>query len=51
MINFNEPPCTGKELKYMKEAVENLKICGDGPFTKKSATNGLKTGLMRRRGV
>lgn len=35
MINFNEPPCTGKELKYMKEAVANLKICGDGPFTKK----------------
>ena len=35
MINFNEPPYTGNELKYMKEAVENLKICGDGPFTKK----------------
>lgn len=35
MINFNEPPYTGKELEYMREAVENLKICGDGPFTKK----------------
>lgn len=35
MINFNEPPYTGKEIEYMKEAVENLKICGDGPFTKK----------------
>jgi dTDP-4-amino-4,6-dideoxygalactose transaminase len=35
MINFNEPPYTGKELEYMKQAVENLKICGDGPFTKK----------------
>lgn len=35
MINFNEPPYTGNEMKYMKEAVENLKICGDGPFTKK----------------
>ena len=35
MINFNEPPYTGNELKYIKEAVENLKICGDGPFTKK----------------
>lgn len=35
MINFNEPPYIGNELKYMKEAVENLKICGDGPFTKK----------------
>ena len=35
MINFNVPPYTGKELDYMKEAVENHKICGDGPFTKK----------------
>ena len=35
MINFNVPPFTGKEFEYMKEAVENQKICGDGPFTKK----------------
>ena len=35
MINFNEPPYTGKEFNYMRQAVENLKICGDGPFTKK----------------
>ena len=35
MINFNVPPFTGKEFDYMKEAVNNLKICGDGPFTKK----------------
>ena len=35
MINFNEPPYTGKEIEYMGEAVKNLKICGDGPFTKK----------------
>ena len=35
MINFNEPPFTGKEFDYMRQAVENLKICGDGPFTKK----------------
>lgn len=35
MINFNEPPYTGKEMEYMKVAVDNLKICGDGPFTKK----------------
>lgn len=35
MINFNVPPFTGKEFDYMKEAVENQKICGDGPFTKK----------------
>ena len=35
MINFNVPPFTGKEVEYMKEAIENQKICGDGPFTKK----------------
>ncbi len=35
MINFNVPPYTGKEIDYIKEAVENQKICGDGPFTKK----------------
>ena len=35
MINFNVPPFTGKEIEYMKEAIENQKICGDGPFTKK----------------
>ncbi|MDE5866351.1 MAG: dTDP-4-amino-4,6-dideoxygalactose transaminase [Lachnospiraceae bacterium] len=35
MINFNVPPYTGKEIDYMKEAIENQKICGDGPFTKK----------------
>ena len=35
MINFNIPPYTGKEIEYIKEAVENKKICGDGEFTKK----------------
>ena len=35
MINFNVPPYTGKEIEYIKEAVQNQKICGDGPFTKK----------------
>ncbi|MCM1200881.1 MAG: dTDP-4-amino-4,6-dideoxygalactose transaminase [Bacteroides fragilis] len=34
-INFNVPPYTGKEVDYMREAIENQKICGDGPFTKK----------------
>lgn len=34
MINFNVPPYTGREMEYMKQAVENQKICGDGPFTK-----------------
>ena len=32
----NIPPYVGKELEYVKEAMErNRKICGDGPFTKK----------------
>ena len=35
MINFNVPPFTGREVEYMKEAIGNQKICGDGPFTKK----------------
>ncbi len=35
MINFNVPPYTGKEMDYIKVAVENQKICGDGQFTKK----------------
>ena len=35
MINFNVPPFTGKEMDYIREAVENQKICGDGAFTKK----------------
>ncbi len=35
MIDFNIPPFTGKEFDYMRQAIENKKICGDGPFTKK----------------
>ena len=35
MIDFNVPPFTGKEFDYMREAIANKKICGDGPFTKK----------------
>lgn len=35
MINFNVPPCVGDEIKYIKEAIESRKICGDGSFTKK----------------
>lgn len=38
MIPFNVPPYVGTELKYVKRAVENHKICGDGPFTKKCHT-------------
>lgn len=35
MIPFNIPPYVGKELEYVKEAIDNRKICGDGQFTKK----------------
>lgn len=35
MIRFNVPPVTGKEMDYIKEAVDNMHICGDGEFTKK----------------
>ena len=35
MINFNVPPFTGKEMDYIKIAIDNEKICGDGQFTKK----------------
>lgn len=35
MINFNVPPCVGQEIEYIKEAINNKKICGDGVFTKK----------------
>ena len=35
MIRFNVPPFVGNEMEYMKKAVENEHICGDGEFTKK----------------
>jgi len=35
MIPFNKPFLTGKETKYIKEAVESGKISGDGIFTKR----------------
>ena len=35
MIGFNVPPVIGTEGKYVKEAIESHKICGDGEFTKK----------------
>lgn len=35
MIDFNIAPFTGNEIEYMRQAVQNKKICGDGPFTKK----------------
>ena len=35
MIPFSIPPRVGTECGYIGEAIENGKICGDGPFTKK----------------
>lgn len=50
-INFNVPPYTGKEMEYIRKAVENQKICGDGEFTKKDnawleAKTGAKKALL-----
>ena len=35
MITFNVPKYIGKEDKYIKQAIDSRKICGDGQFTKK----------------
>ena len=35
MVYFNVPPCTGDEMEFIGQAIQNHKICGDGPFTKK----------------
>lgn len=35
MIVFNVPPCADKAMDYIRECVENQKICGDGAYTKK----------------
>lgn len=36
MIRFNKPFFTGKELVYIKEAIDNGRLSGNGDFTKKS---------------
>lgn len=35
MIRFNVPPFTGKEMEYIRDCVEQQKICGDGIYTQK----------------
>ena len=35
MISFNVPPFVGNEIDFIKEAINNKKICGDGFFTKR----------------
>ena len=34
-INFNVPPYVETAMDYIRECVENQKICGDGPYTKR----------------
>ena len=34
-VDFNRPVTVGREFEYMREAIENRHISGDGPFTKK----------------
>ena len=34
-VDFNRPVALGNELEYMRQAIENGHISGDGPFTKK----------------
>jgi dTDP-4-amino-4,6-dideoxygalactose transaminase len=34
-VDFNRPVIVGKEFEYMRQAIENGHISGDGPFTKK----------------
>lgn len=51
MIPFNLAPCVGNEIKYIQEALESHKICGDGSFTKKchqwiEAQTGTKKALL-----
>ncbi len=38
MISFNHPPFVGKEYEYIKKAVDNHRICGDGEFSKKCSS-------------
>ena len=41
-IRFNVPPFTGKEYEYVRQAVENKQICGDGAFTKRVSGRGMR---------
>ena len=34
-VDFNRPVILGRELEYIKQAIDNGHISGDGPFTKK----------------
>lgn len=47
LIEFNIPPCVGKETEYLKEAALSGHICGDGEFTKRCRRN-LEERLSRK---
>ncbi len=34
VVLFNVPPYVGKEIEFIKDAIEGHKICGDGKYTK-----------------
>lgn len=38
MIPFNKPPLTGNEQQYVLQAMQSIKMSGDGYFTKKCQT-------------
>src|SRR2546423_8319780 len=38
MIPFNKPYIVGKELEYIRQAISNLHLSGDGSFTRKCQT-------------
>lgn len=48
MISFNVPPLVGNEYKYIKEAIDSHKICGDGQFTQR-CNNWMEKNLMHRK--
>lgn len=55
-IAFNIPPYIGEEEKYIMEAIEARKICGDGAFTRKcneklEKITGTKKALMTTSGT
>ena len=35
MIPFNNPPFVGTEIDYIRDAIREQKICGDGKYTRK----------------
>lgn len=37
-VDFNKPVTVGNEFEYMRQAIANVKISGDGAFTKKCHT-------------